>query len=98
MVAESNKALVEGTASYAKVLLCDLPGDRDLFLMLWPPHVSTCIHGHPGDGCVHKLLEGKLTETMYSRDGEKGKCQTIFPGGSSTFINDDMGYHKVWMH
>ncbi len=81
-----------------KVLLCDLPGDRDLFLMLWPPLASTTIHGHPGDGCVHKLLEGKLTETLYSRSGEKGQPTTIYPSGNSTFINDDIGYHVVCMH
>eukprot|EP01083_Nonionella_stella_P060819 158617_1 len=95
VVAESNKKLVEGTTNYAKVLLCDLPGERDLFLLLWPPTVSTTIHGHPGDGCVHKLLEGELKETLYPQLGGEAKSSTIFPGAGSTFISNDIGYHKV---
>ncbi len=66
--------------------------------MCWPPRVSTRIHGHPGDGCVHNLLEGKLVETLYHGEDSVGKYHTILPGKGSVFINDDIGFHKVHMH
>ncbi len=90
-----HKPKIQGTNSYAKILLCRLHGNRELFLILWPPRVSSRIHWHYGDGCVHKLLQGVLKETLYIGGEREGQINTITPEDGSVFICDDMGSHKV---
>ncbi len=96
-VAEEHRKLVDGKAYYAKVKICDLPGERELYFLLWPAGSSSRIHGHPGLGCVQTLLEGEVKEMRYPAKGGWASTNTLLPG-TVAYINDDIAYHKVCMH
>jgi len=85
-----------------------LVGDGFVMMLLcWSPGASSPIHAHSDkisgvqSNCFMLVLEGELTETVYGADVVDGDCVRSFgcsrslTGGSTAYINDDIGVHKV---
>ena len=36
-----------------------------MYLLCWLPKQKTPIHDHPGNGCMFKIIQGQLEETLY---------------------------------
>jgi cysteine dioxygenase len=68
----------------------------ELVLIHWKPGKVSDIHGHPGGGCVFKLLHGKLEEVRYST-GKSPRLQSTnsLRTGSMTYIDDSIAFHQV---
>ncbi len=67
-----------------------------VILIRWAPGKFSSIHGHPKDGCVFKVLHGKVEETRYKNDENRNlfiinRCQK----GTMAYIDDTMALHKV---
>lgn len=82
-----------------------------ILVLCWNPQSESCIHAHCGSHCWLRVISNDLTETRYcTRDNpfhicqgcvgkkiEKLKASTVqtYHEGQITYINDDIGVHKV---
>jgi hypothetical protein len=68
----------------------------ELVLIHWKPGKASDIHGHPGGGCVFKLLQGKLEELRYTPEKSSKLMSThSLRKGSMAYIDDSIAYHQV---
>jgi len=94
---------------YTRTLLLDGDG-FNVMLLAWAPGCSSPVHAHScadtlcKSNCFMLVLEGALTETVYSEDAilPDGKSVDARLGkarkhqaGQLTYINDGLGLHKV---
>jgi cysteine dioxygenase len=56
----------------------------ELYLIFWSPYSSSPIHDHPEQGCVLKLLSGKLIEEVFINKNNK----INFHNRNYIFVND----------
>ena len=79
----------------------------EAMLLCWSPQACSPVHAHSDaetgvkSNCFMAILEGQLTETRYDpadidddRVTSAGRA-TALPAGSTAYINDDCGVHKV---
>lgn len=66
----------------------------EMFLLSWNGFQRSKIHNHAKMGCLMKVLEGELTETLYTKQLNPLKNNTYSPGETS-YIDDTIGYHKI---
>jgi predicted metal-dependent enzyme (double-stranded beta helix superfamily) len=57
----------------------------EIRLLCWKPFQQTPIHPHPQNGCLMKILEGKLAEEKFAGNN---KIETVYKKG-------DVGYIKA---
>jgi hypothetical protein len=68
----------------------------ELVLIHWKPGKVSEIHGHPGGGCLFKLLQGKLEEVLYTPEKSPRLLATSsYRSGSVAYIDDRIAYHQV---
>ena len=68
----------------------------ELVLNLWKPGRATDIHGHPGEGCLFKLLQGKLEELRYTPErSSKLLSMNSLRSGDMAYIDNSFAYHQV---
>ena len=68
----------------------------EVVLNLWKPGKISDIHGHPGSGCVFKLLHGKLEELRFTPVRFPRLISTSsLRNGSIAYIDDGLAYHQV---
>ena len=68
----------------------------ELVLNLWKPGRASEIHGHPGEGCLIKLLQGKLEELRYTPEpSSKLLSMSSLRSGDMAYIDDGIAYHQV---
>lgn len=80
-----------------------------VMLLCWAPGVTSPVHAHSDaesllpSNCFMRVLEGELCETFYAAQ-HKLSCDAVaasegsvraLPAGGYTYINDEMGVHKV---
>jgi cysteine dioxygenase len=65
----------------------------EIILICWMPGQETPIHDHAKNGCIMKVLEGSLHETIYHYHDKLILSEKILLG--TTFINNKIGYHKI---
>jgi len=81
------KYIVE-TSYYTKILIYR-NSIYEIFLISWNKDISTPFHNHPRNGCILKVLEGTLIESML--DGDEFKILNI---DDISCINHNI-YHKI---
>lgn len=65
----------------------------ELILIKWEKGSETSIHEHPDNGCILKLLEGKLKEERY--DKFKKYKSSELTVNSVGYMHDNLGAHKI---
>lgn len=69
--------------------------DFEILLICWQGRQQSTIHDHPKNGCLQKVLQGKLTEERFSaQDLKLIKAITLEPGAVS-YINNMQAFHKI---
>ncbi len=61
-------------------------------LIQWKSGFATDFHAHPSNGCILKVLDGSLKETV------KSGCETtdtIYTPSATSYMHDSKGVHKV---
>lgn len=85
--------------AYTRNLVATDGQHYSLLVLCWGAGKSSRIHNHPCDGCYVKVLSGSLKETRYTIDNVnkeiKFNCELISNPGTVTFMNDDIGLHKI---
>lgn len=66
----------------------------DMYIITW---INTCfskIHNHSDNGCIMKLLNGKLEENLYDNKLNLINNKIIY-NQDITYIDDNIGYHSL---
>ena len=70
----------------------------ELILICWEKEQFTPIHGHNGEECWVKVIQGEFKETIYQLD-ENEELQVIrsfsSKEGDSSYMIDFMGFHRL---
>ena len=67
--------------------------DLELILIKWERNAETTIHSHPKNGCILKLLEGKLKEERFINN--KLYNSNELSVDSVGYMHDSLGSHKI---
>ena len=79
--------------SYNKVLV-DKTDDCDIYIITWKNYQASRIHNHSANGCLYKILEGRLMEEQYDRNLEFIGFKNLFEKNIG-YIDNHMQYHKM---
>jgi len=70
----------------------------ELILICWDRNQETSIHNHDGEDCWVYIIEGEIEEVFYNFE-DNGKLKKlrsqIVTNGTTSFINDKIGLHKL---
>jgi cysteine dioxygenase len=83
------KKYVCADPSYYHKELVNRNCDIDMYVISWKPRVSSCIHDHPTNGCIVKLLKGELQEDLYKKMDETDDVEFL---SSRQMRENDIGY------
>lgn len=79
--------------------LVPIDSSLNMYIIEWLKHSGTAIHGHSYPGCVYKVLDGYLKESIYSSDqytyNNKLLCENILNKGDVKYINNKIGLHRI---
>ena len=67
----------------------------EIFIVCWDKYQGSKIHDHAKNGCILKILKGKLIEYRYDTDTLKLKELSFLPKDSISYIDNDIGYHSI---
>jgi len=66
----------------------------EIYIITWNIKQYTKIHDHALYGCFLKLLQGKLKETIYSKNLDILKIN-ILEENNISFMDNNIGYHTI---
>ena len=77
--------------TYHKTLLyrCD---NFEIYQINWSKSSSTLLHRHPKNGCILKVISGKLQESIYNNISIKNN---IHIKNNVSYIDDNIGMHTI---
>ncbi len=83
------------TEHYKRTKLEKYSNDKfELILICWNKNQVTKIHSHSENGCLMKILEGEIEETIYDKFINIIN-KNIYKKNNVSFIHNDIGYHKI---
>ena len=91
------KYINHDTPSYFKQNV-DIPYDWfEIYIISWSPHTKTLIHDHAINGCILKILDGSLTEHIYSSINDTSSLinTNIIQNNMTCFMSNDIGFHSI---
>ncbi len=65
----------------------------EIYIIKWCKGSETNLHKHPKNGCILHVLSGNITEKIM--DHEYNIRTNIYNKGSTSYINDNIGQHKI---
>ncbi|KAJ3148489.1 Cysteine dioxygenase [Geranomyces michiganensis] len=75
---------------YTRSLLDDGNGFFNLMVLVWTPGGGSPVHDHAGSHCLMKMLDGELSETLYSVP-QPGDDERVDSGNEDACEDDDSG-------
>lgn len=69
----------------------------DIYILTWKMNQQSAIHDHSRNGCILKVLEGKLMEKQYTPDPNSPKLtsQQCIEAGNQGYINNSIAFHQI---
>lgn len=67
----------------------------EIFIICWNSKQGSKIHDHSDNGCILKILKGKLTEYKYNTNNLELKELSCLPKDTLSYIDNEIGYHKI---
>ena len=68
--------------------------NKEIIMIQWNKNARTGVHDHPENGCIIKLLCGRLKEYIYDYDRTLIESKIIKQNDIS-YIDSDIGQHKI---
>jgi len=62
----------------------------EMFVIKWGKSAESCIHDHPDDGCIVKILDGTLREDVYEKECDD-KINFL---STNVLKTNDIGYRE----
>ena len=79
---------------YNKILLHQCKKlDYEIILICWDKNSESPIHRHPKNGCLLKVLKGKLNEVRYK--GKNINNMILTSNSETSYMHDNFGSHKI---
>ncbi|MAX79408.1 MAG: cysteine dioxygenase [Crocinitomicaceae bacterium] len=73
--------------------------DYELLLLCWEEGQETALHGHEGEECWVKVLDGKIKEELVVADPDTGALKTEriieLESGDISYMTDEIGFHSL---
>jgi cysteine dioxygenase len=66
----------------------------EVYVICWLGGQGSGIHNHSENGCLMKVLSGRLCETLYHKDLSLS-VKTTIEEGSTSYMHNSLGYHKI---
>ena len=66
----------------------------EFVLICWLPKQKSLIHNHPTNGCIMKILEGNIEETLYDNNMNITSIN-MYVTNDTTYIDNNKGIHKI---
>ena len=89
------KYVTFSNTEYKRIKLTDYSNnDFELLLLCWSPNQITRIHDHANNGCIMKVLEGTLIETLYDYD-LRLLDSTVINTNIVSVIDNHIGLHQI---
>ena len=66
----------------------------DIYIICWNNKQESPIHDHADNGCVMKILQGRLIQELFDHNIKSTIKMPIFIN-QVTYIDNDIGYHKI---
>ena len=66
----------------------------EIYIICWNNNQKSPIHDHSENGCVMKILQGRLTQILYTHDFTSCKS-TNFKKDDISYIHNNIGLHKI---
>ena len=66
----------------------------EFVLICWSPNQESPIHNHPTNGCIMKVLDGSLEETLYDTNMNM-LGMSIYNKNNTSYIDNMKGIHKI---
>ncbi|EME89073.1 uncharacterized protein MYCFIDRAFT_149657 [Pseudocercospora fijiensis CIRAD86] len=102
-------AFGDSSRAYTRNLVDDCNGKSNLLILVWSAGSHSPIHDHANAHCVMKILQGRLTETIYGWPCEGHTCssvkmgpqelrvrkETTYATNQVTYMSDRLGLHRV---
>jgi len=87
---------VEDSRRYKKIKvpIMETGQDFEIFIITWKPGQQSPIHDHATFGCILKVLQGELVESLFT-EALTLKKQTRLFTGSIGFMKNEIGVHRV---
>ena len=80
---------------YKRIKLDNYSNDKfELILICWSKDQISKIHSHSDNGCLMKILEGEIEETLYDNNINFIN-KNIYKKDNVAFIHNDYGFHKI---
>jgi cysteine dioxygenase len=67
----------------------------EIFIICWNSKKGSKVHDHSANGCIFKILKGKLTEYRYDTKSLELKELSCLPKDTISYIDNEIGYHKI---
>ena len=67
----------------------------DCYLIFWGPDAISPKHDHADNGCLYKVIRGKVRERVYSNVHNLTISQKEYSVGEIGEINNSQGYHRM---
>lgn len=69
--------------------------DFEIFLIVWDNGSRAKIHDHSDNGCIYKILDGKLVEKRYNTKNLSLLSLQMLNKGQVGYIDNSIGYHSI---
>ena len=71
--------------------------DYEFILLCWDGNCETAIHDHAGQNCWVVQVSGTVKETRYSGEADGLEIESVgyLKPGQVSYMNDQLGYHKI---
>jgi len=81
--------------NYNRIKLTKYSNDMFEFILIcWSPSQESPIHNHPTNGCIMKVLDGCLEETLYDHNINI-KSINIYNINETSYMDNMKGLHKI---
>jgi len=69
----------------------------EILIICWNKNQESCIHDHPENGCIVKILKGSLIEECYTQNNDEMKMISTneLKIGSTSYQEGKDGLHKI---
>jgi len=91
-------AIFDNNKLYTRNLIATDNKHFTLLLLCWNPNKCSLIHDHPCEnGCWMRVIDNSINEKQYKIENDYFYCisDKNYEEGECTYINDDIGYHKI---
>ena len=68
----------------------------ELFVITWMPKSKSKIHNHSKNGCLFKILDGKLIEDWYTNNNIKFITRNYYNNNEINYISNENYFHKIF--